>query len=76
MPEHRTVLRTFNAAPDSVLDIPPGEVAMTQNFYVMQAPARIENFQPHMHMRGKAMSMEAVYPDGRREVLSVVDNFQ
>ena len=49
---------------------------MTQNFYVMQAPARIENFQPHMHMRGKAMSMEAVYPDGRREVLSVVDNFQ
>ena len=32
---------------------------MTQNFYVLQAPARIENFQPHMHMRGKAMSMEA-----------------
>jgi hypothetical protein len=49
---------------------------MTQNFYVMQAPARIENFQPHMHMRGKAMSMEALYPDGRREVLSVVNNFQ
>jgi hypothetical protein len=66
----------FNVAPGSELDIPPGEVAMTQNFYVMPAPARIENFQPHMHMRGKAMSMEAVYPDGRREVLSVVSNFQ
>jgi hypothetical protein len=49
---------------------------MTQNFYVMQAPARIENFQPHMHMRGKSMSMEAVYPDGRKEVLSAVNNFQ
>ena len=49
---------------------------MTQNFYVMQAPARIENFQPHMHMRGKAMSMEAIYPDGKREVLSSVNNFQ
>ena len=49
---------------------------MTQNFYVMPAPARIENFQPHMHMRGKAMSMEAVYPDGKREMLSSVNNFQ
>ncbi|MFQ5744630.1 MAG: hypothetical protein ACE5HV_13725, partial [Acidobacteriota bacterium] len=37
------------------------------------APARLENFQPHMHMRGKAMSMEAIYPDGRRELLSLVD---
>ena len=50
--------------------------AMTQNFYVMQAPARLENFQPHMHMRGKAMSLEAIYPDGRKEVLSAVNNFQ
>jgi hypothetical protein len=49
---------------------------MAQNFYVMQAPARLENFQPHMHMRGKSMSMEAVYPDGRKEVLSAVNNFQ
>jgi hypothetical protein len=76
LPKHRTVLRMFNVAPRSELDIPPGEVAMTQNFYVLPAPARLENFQPHMHMRGKAMSMEAVYPDGRREVLSVVSNFQ
>ena len=39
---------------------PPNEKSVTQKFYVMQAPARIENFQPHMHMRGKAMSMEAI----------------
>jgi hypothetical protein len=76
VPKHRTVLRMFNVAPRSELDIPPGTTAMTQNFYVLQAPARLENFQPHMHMRGKAMSMEAIYPDGRREVLSVVNNFQ
>jgi len=75
-PKNRTVLRMFNVAPGSELDIPPGEVAMTQNHYVMQAPARIENFQPHMHMRGKAMSVEAIYPDGRKEVLSAVNNFQ
>lgn len=76
VPKHRTVLRMFDVTRGAELDIPPGEVAMTQNFYVMQAPARIENFQPHMHMRGKSMSMEAVFPDGRKEVLSAVNNFQ
>jgi hypothetical protein len=76
VPEHRTVLRMFDVSKGSDLDIPPNSTAMTQNFYVLQAPARIENFQPHMHMRGKAMSMEAVYPDGKREVLAAVSNFQ
>lgn len=76
VPKNRTILRLFNAARESELDIPPAKVAMTQNMYVLPAPARLENFQPHMHMRGKAMSMEAVYPDGRRELLSMVSNFQ
>ena len=76
VPKNRTVLRMFDVSRGSELDIPPGEVAITQNFFVIQAPARMENFQPHMHMRGKAMSVEAVYPDGRKEVLSVVNNFQ
>jgi hypothetical protein len=75
-PKNRTILRMFNVAEGSELDIPPNKMAMTQNFYVLPAPARIENFQPHMHMRGKAMSVEAVYPDGRKEVLSMVSDFQ
>ena len=76
VPKNRTILRMFNAASGSELDIPPNKTSMTQEFFVLQAPARLENFQPHMHMRGKAMSMEAVYPDGRREMLSMVSNFQ
>ena len=76
VPKHRTVLRMFDVTRGEELDIRPNSTAMTQNFYVMPAPARIENFQPHMHMRGKAMSMEAIYPDGRKEVLSAVNNFQ
>jgi hypothetical protein len=76
VPKHRTVLRMFDVTRSTDLDIPPNQVAMTQNFYVMQAPARLENFQPHMHMRGKSMSLEAIYPDGRKEVLSAVNNFQ
>ena len=75
VPENRTILNLFQAVGQE-LDIPPGQVSVTQNFTVLQAPARLENFQPHMHMRGKAMSMEAIYPDGRKELLSSVDNFQ
>lgn len=76
VPKNRTVLRMFDVSRGSELDIPPGEVAMTQNFFVIEAPVRMENFQPHMHMRGKAMSVEAIYPDGKKEVLSAVNNFQ
>lgn len=75
-PQRRTVLRFFDVTRGSELDIRPNQIAMSQNFYVLQAPARIENFQPHMHMRGKAMSLEAVYPDGRKEMISSVNNFQ
>ena len=56
----------FNAAPsrsasgdpfDQVggLDIAPNTIAQTQGFKVLKSPARIENFQAHMHLRGKAM---------------------
>ena len=76
VPKHRTVLRMFDVTRGSELDIPPNSKTITQNFYTLQAPARLENFQPHMHMRGKMMSMEAIYPDGKRETLSLVNNFQ
>lgn len=75
-PEHRTILSMLDAQGPNSLDIPPNEIAVTRGTFVLSAPARIENFQPHMHMRGKAMSMEAIYPNGEREVLSFVDNFQ
>ena len=75
-PEHRTILSMFDAQGPHSLDIPPNEISVTQGTFVLSAPARIENFQPHMHMRGKAMSMEAIYPNGEREILSFVDNFQ
>ncbi|MCA0376800.1 MAG: hypothetical protein LCH84_14200 [Gemmatimonadetes bacterium] len=76
VPQHRTVLRMFDLSRGRDLDIPPGEKTITQNYYVMPAPGRLENFQPHMHMRGKAMALEVVYPDGRSEVISQVSNFQ
>jgi hypothetical protein len=76
VPKHRTVLTMFNVARGSELDIPPNEKTVTQNFYVLQAPARLENFQPHMHMRGTAMSLEAILPNGTKQTISQVKNFQ
>ncbi|MFP6825884.1 MAG: hypothetical protein VB977_07230 [Pseudohongiellaceae bacterium] len=75
-PAHRTILSMLDARGPNSLDIPPNEITVTQGTFVLAAPARLENFQPHMHMRGKAMSMEAIYPNGSREVLAFVDNYQ
>ncbi len=58
-----------------LLDIPPHSITQTQGFYVLKQRARFENFQPHMHLRGKAMWLEAILPDGSRRMLSSVDNF-
>ena len=59
----------------ATLDIPPGKVTVHHAYIPMRLPARLENYQPHMHVRGKAMSMEAIYPNGRTEMLSHVSNF-
>ena len=57
------------------LDIPPGQVTEHEAFVPLRFPARLENFQPHMHIRGKALAMEAIYPNGRTEMLSYVGEF-
>ena len=78
VPKYRTYLTMFNAASGkagSPLDIPPNTVAQTEGFHVLKQAARLENFQAHMHLRGKAMLMEAVLPDGSVQTVSYVNNF-
>jgi hypothetical protein len=77
-PKYRTRLTLFPATsmrPPYTMDIPPNTVAETQLVTVLKEPARLENFQPHMHLRGKTMSMEAILPDGTVRLLSAVNNF-
>ena len=57
-------------------DLPPGTATTHDAYVTLPHPARLENYQPHMHVRGKAMSMEAIYPDGRVEMLSYVNRFE
>jgi hypothetical protein len=56
-------------------DLPPGRVTVHHAYIRLSEPTKILSYQPHMHVRGKAMSMEAIYPDGRVEMLNYVDHF-
>jgi hypothetical protein len=58
------------------LDIPPGQGDVrNEAFFTLKKPTKLILFQPHMHYRGKAMSLEAIYPDRRVELLTYVDRF-
>lgn len=41
----------------------------------VQSDSKIVSYFPHMHMRGKEMSFTAVYPDGSRELLLDVPQY-
>jgi len=77
-PKYRQVLALFSGVTEGNrnLDIPPNAVVVNQNFHVMKQAGRVENFQPHMHLRGKAMAMEAILPNGTTQMLSYVNDFQ
>jgi mono/diheme cytochrome c family protein len=42
----------------------------SDGYLVLKKAARLLSFQPHMHNRGKAECLEAIYPTGRVETLS------
>jgi len=60
------------------LDIPANEDSVRFDAYnTLTKPARLLSFQPHMHNRGKASCMEAIYPGGHKvETISCVSRYQ
>jgi hypothetical protein len=76
-PKYRQTLGLFNAIAGGSrsIDIPPNSTFTSQSTTPMRQAGRVENFQPHMHLRGKAMMLEAVMADGSTRVLSKVDRF-
>jgi hypothetical protein len=74
-PKFRQVLHLMGGTNAGGVDIPPNQVKMTQGFFVLRQNGRIESYQPHMHLRGKAMSMEAILPTGQTQVISHVADF-
>ena len=76
-PKKRSYLIPFSGLKNGTagLDIPPNSVAHTEGFNVLRENTIITNFQPHFHLRGKAMQVEAIFPDGRTQVISYVKDF-
>ena len=77
-PKYRTALSLYSGVTggNRNLDIAPNSISVGQNFHVMRKAGRVENFQPHMHLRGKAMMVEAILPNGQQQVLGYVPNFE
>ncbi|MFN7977411.1 MAG: cytochrome c [Vicinamibacterales bacterium] len=76
-PKKRSYLVGFTGLKNGTagLDIPPNSIAYTEGYNVLKENTKITNFQPHFHLRGKAMMVEAILPDGRSEVVSYVKDF-
>jgi hypothetical protein len=73
-PKYRQTLLSVGSA-GAALDIPPNSIVPHEGYFVLPRAARIESFQPHMHLRGKAQSMEAILPTGQKLMLSHVADF-
>jgi hypothetical protein len=75
-PKKRSYLIGFTGIDRAkMLDIAPNSIGFTEGFTVLKENTLIQNFQPHFHLRGKAMQVEAILPDGSRQIVSYVGNF-
>ena len=75
-PKKRSYLVAFTGLrKQEFLDIPPNSVSSTDGFTVLKENTLITNFQPHFHLRGKAMQVEAILPDGTNQIVSYIGTF-
>jgi hypothetical protein len=75
-PKKRSYLIAFTALrKQEFVDIPPNSIATSDGFTVLKENTLITNFQPHFHLRGKAMQVEAILPDGTNQIVSYVGKF-
>jgi len=75
--KHAPSKRAFIAlVADAGFTIPAGDPAYSAKArFTLATDAEILGAGPHMHLRGKAMDMQAVYPDGSKETLFNVPHY-
>jgi hypothetical protein len=67
-PKHAVTSMTMS---QNGFDLRPHEANVRSDAYMpLIKAARLLSFQPHMHTRGKAECIEAIYPTGKAEMLS------
>ncbi len=73
-PQNRVV--AIDTLRDLDFVIPPHASGfVSQAAMTLARPARLLSVQPHMHVRGKSMTVRAVYPDGRTETVLAVPRY-
>ena len=73
-PAKRAITSTV---PNHFFKIPPGAANhRVTAAYTFDRDAELISYMPHMHLRGKDMKYEVIYPGGRRETLLWVPRFQ
>jgi len=75
VPKYQVRSYAVRNMPNDELEIPPNTIVRTDGYFRLPMNARIDSFQPHMHMRGKAMTLEAINLDNTVTILSSVDHF-
>ena len=74
VPKH--VMQTLLTPNNDDLDIPAGaDNVRADAYFKLEKPARLTGYQPHMHNRGKAQCLEAIYPNMTVEPLSCVNRY-
>jgi hypothetical protein len=76
VPKYQVRSQAIRNIPNDDLEVPPNTTVRTDGYFRLPRPARIDAFQPHMHMRGRGLTVEAIDPATNRvQVLSSVDHF-
>ncbi len=76
-PEELTHLVTTVSMDNHSINIPPHaeDYKREATMSAYKHDLKVLSFSPHMHLRGAAFSYEAIYPDGKREMLLNVPRF-
>jgi hypothetical protein len=76
VPKYQVRSQALRNIPNDELEVPPNTVVRTDGYFRLPRNARIDAFQPHMHMRGRGMTLEAIDPvTNRTQILCSVDHF-
>jgi len=75
VPKYKVRAQAIRNLPNDELEVPPNTVVRTDGYYRLPGNVRIDAFQPHMHSRGKGMTLETINQDNTTTVISSVDHF-
>ena len=76
VPKYQVRSQALRNIPNDELEVPPNTVIRTDGYFRLPKNARLDAFQPHMHMRGRGMTLEAINPvNNTTQILSSVDHF-